>query len=249
MSQGNRCIEALLVDWWDTLEASSLSQEDILEGARCGLRALGLSDVDVHGLQEQFVEYRREYPDRVEDEFRLDEVTQECFARHGIDLSSRELETYLQASQEYWRQTHHFEPGARQFLFDARALGLKTALVSNDPTPGRFLRPIFVDHGFEHLLDAMVFSSEVGKRKPHAAIFRRALDRLGVPPAQAVFVGDLLYEDIKGASSLGMLTIQATWLRDDGEHDDVRPTKRAESFADAIRIIRDSLVSRPTGTF
>ena len=44
-------------------------------------------------------------------------------------------------------------------------------------------------------------------RKPDPKIFRMALDRLGVPASEAVFVGDNLQTDIKGALNCGMIPI------------------------------------------
>ncbi|MCB1884081.1 MAG: TIGR01459 family HAD-type hydrolase [Geminicoccaceae bacterium] len=40
--------------------------------------------------------------------------------------------------------------------------------------------------------------------KPHAAIFRAALERVGVAPDRLVMVGDSLHHDIKGASPFGI---------------------------------------------
>ena len=63
--------------------------------------------------------------------------------------------------------------------------------------------------GLAERLDFSVFSSEVGTRKPHAAIFERALEALGVRPENALFVGDRLYEDVRGSGEMGMRTVQA----------------------------------------
>ena len=57
------------------------------------------------------------------------------------------------------------------------------------------------------LFDAVVISGELGWRKPHPAIFREALSRLGVTAKEAVFVGDDLKLDIEGAAAHGMDTI------------------------------------------
>ncbi len=61
--------------------------------------------------------------------------------------------------------------------------------------------------GFIDLFDTIITSSEVGKRKPHPFIFEFALKRLEVKPAEAIFVGDDIYEDIYGAKQVGMKTI------------------------------------------
>ncbi|MBI3089062.1 MAG: HAD family hydrolase [Candidatus Tectomicrobia bacterium] len=51
-------------------------------------------------------------------------------------------------------------------------------------------------------------SSEIGKRKPHPAIFQSALDGLGMTAAAAVMVGDHPGEDVRGARQVGMTAIQ-----------------------------------------
>jgi len=59
------------------------------------------------------------------------------------------------------------------------------------------LRPLF---------DTVVISGEEGVAKPAPEIFRRAAARLGVAPADCIFVGDHPEKDIEGASSAGMQT-------------------------------------------
>src|SRR5439155_6795742 len=99
------------------------------------------------------------------------------------------------------RQTAANTPALLEAL---RARGLKLALVSNAFDPGWLLHRDLEQMGLADRLDFAVFSSEVGKRKPHPAIFERALEALGVQPGSALFVGDRLYEDIRGAGEVGM---------------------------------------------
>ncbi|NNL67114.1 MAG: HAD-IA family hydrolase, partial [Myxococcales bacterium] len=60
-----------------------------------------------------------------------------------------------------------------------------------------------------------VFSDEVGVPKPHPRIFRAALEPLGVDPAQALHVGDLLHTDVAGARSFCMASVRIRALHDD----------------------------------
>jgi putative hydrolase of the HAD superfamily len=53
-------------------------------------------------------------------------------------------------------------------------------------------------------VDVEVFSSEVGLRKPDAAIYRYASDRLGVEPDACVYCGDGAYGELAGAQAVGM---------------------------------------------
>lgn len=83
--------------------------------------------------------------------------------------------------------------------------GYALGIVSNSLAPNTVM-----DLRVAGLLDffgAVVISSDIGKRKPHPVIFSTALEKLGLHPAEAVFVGDNLYEDIYGASQLGMKTV------------------------------------------
>ncbi|HEY6865985.1 MAG TPA: HAD-IA family hydrolase, partial [Candidatus Eisenbacteria bacterium] len=62
------------------------------------------------------------------------------------------------------------------------------------------LRDCDMLRGIEFVVD----SHEVGIEKPDPAIFRLALDRLGVAAARALFVGDIRSVDEAGARGAGM---------------------------------------------
>lgn len=79
--------------------------------------------------------------------------------------------------------------------------------------------------GLDALTPLVFISEEVGAAKPDPAIFRRALDALGCPAADAVFVGDDPARDIAGAAAVDMATCwvaggrdrtgsRATWIVD-----------------------------------
>ena len=58
--------------------------------------------------------------------------------------------------------------------------------------------------GLRRYLDSVVVSSAMSYRKPHASLFQRALDELGVAAHETVFVGDRLIDDVGGAKAVGM---------------------------------------------
>jgi putative hydrolase of the HAD superfamily len=76
----------------------------------------------------------------------------------------------------------------------------------------------------------------VGLRKPHPAIFERVLEELGVAPEDALFVGDRLFEDIRGAAELGMTTVQALWYRADEHPDGAEPDYQAFTQLDVLNV-------------
>jgi len=57
--------------------------------------------------------------------------------------------------------------------------------------------------------DSITISGEEGVKKPDLAIYKISLNRLGVMPAEAVFIDDFI-ENIQSATSLGIHTIHFT---------------------------------------
>ena len=57
------------------------------------------------------------------------------------------------------------------------------------------------------LFDAVVESSKVGVRKPDPRFYELACQRLGIEPAEAVFLDDLGI-NLKPAKAMGMTTIK-----------------------------------------
>ena len=90
--------------------------------------------------------------------------------------------------------------GARAALDGLGALGLRCAVVSNsDGRAEMHLRDCDMLRGVEFVVD----SALVGIEKPDRAIFDIALLDLGVPPARALFVGDIRSVDEAGARAAG----------------------------------------------
>ena len=117
-----------------------------------------------------------------------------------------------------------------------RNRGLKLGLVSNASDPPEILHRDLEEMGLAERLDVAVFSSEVGRRKPDPAIFETALEALGVQAGDAMFVGDRLYEDIRGAGELGMTTVQALWFRADDHSGGAEPDYEAFTQMDVLNI-------------
>ena len=55
--------------------------------------------------------------------------------------------------------------------------------------------------------DAVVISGAINKRKPSPEIYERALSTLGIEADRAVFVGDTLGIDIRGAKTVGLKAV------------------------------------------
>jgi putative hydrolase of the HAD superfamily len=65
-------------------------------------------------------------------------------------------------------------------------------------------------NGVGELVEAVLFSSQLGRRKPAPEIYRASLDALGVGPERALFVGDRVREDYDGPHAVGMRAVICT---------------------------------------
>lgn len=81
-----------------------------------------------------------------------------------------------------------------------RSVGVRTCLLSNS-WGNEYPR-----EGWHEVFDEIVISGEVGMRKPEARIFHHALDRLGLPPEQCVFIDDI-EANIVAARALGIVGV------------------------------------------
>jgi putative hydrolase of the HAD superfamily len=90
----------------------------------------------------------------------------------------------------------------------AKDAGVRTGLISNSWGKGRYDRS-----QFPVLFDGVVISGEVGVRKPERKIYELGAERLGLPPADCVFVDDLP-GNLKPARDLGMATVHHTAAAD-----------------------------------
>src|SRR5437588_3413027 len=95
----------------------------------------------------------------------------------------------------------------RAVLAELKTAGLLLGLISNVTLLPDLMRADIEALGIGEHLDGALFSSEVGVRKPDPRIFTAMLEKLGVEPHHAVFVGDRLNDDIAGAKGVGMRAI------------------------------------------
>jgi putative hydrolase of the HAD superfamily len=155
-----------------------------------------------------------------------------------IEVDEQQLDRFLEAEHRAWDPARVLAAHTHPLLEALRELGLRLGLVSNAFDPGWLLHRDLEQMGLAERLDFSVFSSEVGLRKPHPAIFERALQALEVEPEQALFVGDRLFEDVRGAAELGMTTAQALWFRADAHPDGAEPDYQAFTQLDVLNVAR-----------
>jgi putative hydrolase of the HAD superfamily len=100
--------------------------------------------------------------------------------------------------------TWRLDPHARSLMTGLRSRGLRTFIVSNFDAR---VREIIEGLGLGDHIEQVIISSEAGAAKPDPGIFRVALARMGLAPAQVVHVGDTVREDLAAARAAGIAIV------------------------------------------
>ncbi len=205
-------MQAVLFDYGRTLVTFDYPTEELLEVMR-DFRpriesALGVPAPEAEAILEDVLLPLEKYIASIsEDEVEYMDVYRETWARAGMKIPDGLLHDILDAEQGCWDRAVHVDPDALQVLSWLRAHGIKCGVCSNAPFPPEMMRRQVITNGIGEAVDAVVFSSEVGRRKPAPEVYRAALDAIGVEAQHALFVGDRVREDYEGPRALGMRAV------------------------------------------
>jgi putative hydrolase of the HAD superfamily len=143
----------------------------------------------------------------------------------GLALDGSQVQVVCHLFQRPWKDAISVDPQAASALYQLKRGGARLGLLSNSPYPALLMREMLAGQGLQQPFDAIVFSSEVGVRKPAPQAFATLLDRLGSAPGESWFVGDEWKADIEGSAGAGMTPILA-------------PLGRAEESAAGSDVVR-----------
>ena len=119
-------------------------------------------------------------------------------------------------------------------LIQLKKLGLKLGLISN---VDKNIDDVYQSLGFLQHLDFTVTSNEAGCDKPDPRIFMVALEKAGVNPDEAIYVGDQYHLDIVGARNAGitpLLIDRYDWF------DDIDDCPRIKNLPEIIDYLETS---------
>jgi HAD superfamily hydrolase (TIGR01509 family) len=214
-------VAAVLFDWNNTVVSFAWDDDLVEVGHRAGL---GRDDPG----------FTARWRERMLGGDNGDRPYTEILAELGVEDPDR----FIDAEHEVWRPAHSVLASAQALLDSLRARGIKTGLVANSwPDPGRVLRRDAELYGLAERLDVMIFSEELGIRKPDPEIFLHACRTLDVEPFDTIFVGDNLVSDVQGAANVGMTTVQALWFRAD-DTQGIEPDVMAFTPMDVLNAVR-----------
>jgi len=141
--------------------------------------------------------------------------------RLGVQPEPDALERAAAIRIRHERELSAPRAGVLAVLARLRDLGLRVGVLT-DCTPE--LPPMWPSLGYSPLVDAVVFSCELGQRKPNPTVYAAICERLGVRPEQCLYVGDGGSSELSGATRAGMtaMLLQTPFGaedRYDAEHD------------------------------
>ncbi len=217
-------VEAVVFDWGGTL--SEFVSAELVDAWRLAARHLAPDREDE--LTDRLVAVEAAFWTTTATHQRsatLADLLAAAAAELGLDVAEALLEEAAVRHLDSWTPHVRHDPDAAPTLAALRDRGLRIGLLSNTHWPRPFLERFLERDGLAGLIDVRLYTSEMPFQKPHPTAFRAALDALGVgDPSTAVFVGDRPWDDISGATSVGMRTVLRPnpMLDEDGPPPDAR---------------------------
>jgi putative hydrolase of the HAD superfamily len=199
-------LQAVFLDLGNTLLREEPSRAELYAASG---RARGLS-VTAERMRELMAETHAGLPRELDGAFRYSDpwflefqrrifVERLGLAQALFEPLSRELFERFEAPRSF-----ALYPRARELLARLRARGLVLGLVSNwSARLPRLLARLALEQDFDFVLCSAIERLE----KPEAGIFQRALERAGVPAADALHAGDHPERDARGALALGLQAV------------------------------------------
>lgn len=176
----------------------------------------------------------------------------------GADLPSG-LQTLFQVEAHdlmlrYYltKSDYQLRYGARELLEYCAAEDITVVIVSNTVS-GRGVRARLAEFELDHLVDAGVYSDELGWRKPDSRIFTEALTLADANPATTWFLGDKTLNDAAGAqgANIGRRVLVRGGSTDDAELrtalEDGVATDLVDQPFDVIDLLSTTLTSNSLG--
>jgi FMN phosphatase YigB (HAD superfamily) len=153
------------------------------------------------------------------EELDLIALYREMFAALDLPLAEERLHEFLRLEHRALAQATSLPSPNEDLLYRLHDRGYRLGIVSNMTLLPDLMRLDPPLRDIAGLFDAQAFSSVVGVRKPDPRIYRAALDQIGVPAGEILYVGDRVVEDIRGPKAHGMRALLTREFRQEEDPD------------------------------
>ncbi|MEE9259151.1 MAG: HAD family hydrolase [Nitrospinaceae bacterium] len=232
--------KAVLFDWAYTL--ADLGGEDDRRPFQKMVEHLREMDVPLPEFEELFGAYRTLFYELIEQsrkthqEACFENVLKYLLLRYSIAIEGKTtVRDLLKLYYEEMYKDRQLYPDTVSTLQELQGSGVRLGIVSNTTNPG-FMKDYERElTGLDPYFEFALYSSELPYRKPHPSIYRLAIERLGIPEKDILFVGDNLKVDIAGAQAVGL---PALWINREGAEsgNPVTPDYEVHSLSEILTI-------------
>lgn len=142
-------------------------------------------------------------------EIPLMDVLGNCFHRFAIEEDEELMEQSLEEFYAVLLEHREIVPGTKEMLQFVKDNDFLIGLVSDVAwgLPSYFPQRDMRHYQIHEYFDDLVFSTDVGLRKPNPKIFKIALSNLGASADCSYYVGNNLQADVLGALNVGMIAV------------------------------------------
>ncbi len=199
-------MSAIVFDYGNTLIEFSTEQIEACDLALARTLERVFGSVDEQQLRIiRSMDRRAAYAGEYREQSLVDISTAMVRRLYHCEPDAAALEAILQARFDSFVEAIT-APDYLHELLDTLSQRYRLGLLSNYPD-GEAIRATLERLDLEKYFQAVVVSGDVGHVKPHPLPFQTVLDRLGVGPEEAVYVGDNWLGDIQGAKQVGMAAV------------------------------------------
>lgn len=147
-----------------------------------------------------------------------------------IDPNTGKLERFI--ATHWWDYSKiTLYPDAENLLPQLKGKGLKIGLVTSGLQND--ISKMLSKVGLQNFFDVVVATDTLKKMKPDPEVFHYALEKLKIAPSEAIFIGDEIETDYKGAQKAGL----TAFLIERGDKPQDESLNRISSLKDLLNLI------------
>jgi putative hydrolase of the HAD superfamily len=204
-------LKAVFFDAGGVLHTSQKDAEQERFFIEASLAALGSCGIFINANEEEYIkniEFRAAEYKKWSEETTIELPAADIWARYFLKDFTVDPEQLAGCAEMlcylYDGKKNRITPrsGLLETVRTLRDRGLRLGVISNIISKN-FIPGCLKKYGIEPYMETVILSSVEGRRKPAAAIFRAALDSLGLEAGECAFVGDRLSRDVMGARNAG----------------------------------------------
>jgi putative hydrolase of the HAD superfamily len=139
------------------------------------------------------------------------------FDKQGIVFFDEEMRLIADTSLEAWQKFIHPADDALSVLKEI-SKKKKIGLITNFDH-SRHVKKVLTITGLDECFDFVLISDEARCIKPDRKIFQIAINHFGIEPAEAIYLGDNIIDDVKGSLDAGMKPVLISRNSKSNQHD------------------------------